>query len=319
MNISHPKSQDGVGRPDLSVHNRPLANVTVVIPCYNSSATLLRALQSVTSQTWQPREIIVVDDASTRHEKTSIRLLANATPRCRCIALPSNCGPGEARNAGWDAASSAWVAFLDSDDAWHPQKLEYQCAAIEQATPAPSLVACRAVELDAASQFAYWKIPPTPHLRTVSRRDLLLRNQFSTSSVLLRRDLPVRFPPKRRYAEDYELWLVLSGMKAGLVAVQAELVARFKSVYGASGLSASTWRMIAGEYTAFLRAHKAGAIKTIELPLTLAVATARASRRLMLLACKRLRLTLPKKSRRRFSIVAPLRRPSLRCQGWKAR
>lgn len=265
---------------------RTTADVTVVIPFFNSSRSLGRALASVLDQTITPREIIVVDDASLPSEHALAKRLIASVPQARLITLSSNVGPGEARNAGWDAATCAWVAFLDSDDAWHPCKLEFQLDAVEQTGSDPVLVACRYTQLKNFHQLADVSIPARPTVRSITMRDLLTRNQWATPTVLVRRNLPHRFPQGRRYAEDYQLWLLIGGLGEPLVRVESPLVALFKDPYGHSGQSARIWRMVGGEYLAILSAHRAGAFGLPELMTALTILNGRTARRLILLAVR---------------------------------
>ena len=103
--------------------------ISVIIPTYNRKHTLNRAIHSVLSQTSQPREIIAVDDGSTDGTK---EWLAKMYPAIRYIHQ-SNSGVSAARNVGIKTAQGDWLAFLDSDDEWLPQKLERQVAAVAEA------------------------------------------------------------------------------------------------------------------------------------------------------------------------------------------
>lgn len=95
-------------------------DVSVVIPLYNKARFVRRALESVLQQTYQPIEIIVVDDGSTDDSAARISDLAGD----RVILLTqANAGPGPARNQGVDRARGTWVAFLDADDIWLPEHL----------------------------------------------------------------------------------------------------------------------------------------------------------------------------------------------------
>ena len=102
--------------------------ISVIIPTYNRKHTLNRAIHSVLSQTFQPREIIVVDDGSTDGTK---EWLAKMYPAIRYVHQ-SNSGVSAARNVGIKTAQGDWLAFLDSDDEWLPQKLERQVAAVKE-------------------------------------------------------------------------------------------------------------------------------------------------------------------------------------------
>ena len=104
-----------------------MTSVSVIIPAYNSASTIIRALQSVASQTLAPLEIIVVDDASTDTTRDLTTTFASSSSiPVRVLTQTTNSGPSTARNAGWDAATGDYIAFLDADDQWHPRKIELQ-------------------------------------------------------------------------------------------------------------------------------------------------------------------------------------------------
>lgn len=105
--------------------------VSIIIPTYNRAAFLGRALASVAAQSWTDYEIIVVDDASTDETPTFLRARGAAEPRLRVVNHRRGPhGPAGARNAGLAVARADWVAFLDSDDEWAPDKLAHFVAAI---------------------------------------------------------------------------------------------------------------------------------------------------------------------------------------------
>jgi succinoglycan biosynthesis protein ExoO len=97
--------------------------VSVIMPCFNAEATIVRAVESALAQTHLDVELIIADDAST---DGSIRAVGTAFPdhgAIRVIELPRNQGPAHARNVALDHARGAWVALLDTDDAWRPGRL----------------------------------------------------------------------------------------------------------------------------------------------------------------------------------------------------
>jgi glycosyltransferase involved in cell wall biosynthesis len=112
--------------PDTSSADEPL--VSVIIPAYNRAHLIGRAISSVFAQTYRNFEVIIVDDASS--DGLAAALAEHAHLRLRCLAHPRNRGAAAARNTGVAAAKGDFVAFLDSDDAWFPEKLARQVAAL---------------------------------------------------------------------------------------------------------------------------------------------------------------------------------------------
>ena len=101
--------------------------ISVIIPTFNRKHTLQRAIDSVLAQTFKPFEIIIVDDGS--KDGTKEWLLLNY-PSVQYIHQPNN-GVSSARNKGIQISQGSWIALLDSDDEWMPEKLEYQSRFIE--------------------------------------------------------------------------------------------------------------------------------------------------------------------------------------------
>ncbi len=105
-----------------------MTTISVIIPTYNRAHTLSRALDSVLAQTHPADEVIVIDDGST---DSTVELLQNSYPNVTLIQQ-QNRGVSAARNSGIRASHSEWVALLDSDDEWLPDKLNKQLALVSQ-------------------------------------------------------------------------------------------------------------------------------------------------------------------------------------------
>lgn len=202
------------------------------------------------AQSEVPAEIIIVDDASNDDTAAHLkRLSTNDSPvRIRIITLGQNVGPGSARNTGWHEATQRYIAFLDADDTWHPSKLSYQIAWMEQH---PDVVLtghpCPVFE----KHMVNWEMSSNITARKISRLDILLSNNLPTPSVVLRRDIAYRFDPTMRYCEDYLLWMqiVLSGLPTWHIDVPFGYI--HKHAYAESGLSENLWKMEKGELTAY--------------------------------------------------------------------
>ncbi len=105
-------------------------DVSVLIPAYNCENTIRRAIDSALGQTYQDFELIVVDDGSQDGTLEVIKTIAD--PRIKVVRHPKNSGEAEARNTAIKSASGRYLAFLDSDDEWLPEKLSRQLEAIRK-------------------------------------------------------------------------------------------------------------------------------------------------------------------------------------------
>ena len=97
---------------------------SVIIPAYNVSGIIGRAIRSAAAQTLPPLEILVIDDCSTDNTVEVVKALGQEIPFLRLLSTPANGGPSAARNVGLRAAKGDWIALLDSDDAWKPGRLK---------------------------------------------------------------------------------------------------------------------------------------------------------------------------------------------------
>jgi glycosyltransferase involved in cell wall biosynthesis len=104
--------------------------VTVIIPTYNRAHTIQRCLRSVLCQSYEPVQVLVVDDAST--DNTRDRVLSVSDARIKYIRLSQNSGSQAARNEGIRQAKGAWIAFQDSDDEWLPDRLRLGVKALAE-------------------------------------------------------------------------------------------------------------------------------------------------------------------------------------------
>ena len=124
---------------------RPL--VSVIIPAYNAAATLPATLRAVIAQTYPHLEIIVVDDGSRDDTLAIAHSYAARDQRIRVISQ-ANAGVAAARNAGIALSKGDYIAPLDADDLWHPQKIEKQVAAMTAADSHVALVYCWTQRID---------------------------------------------------------------------------------------------------------------------------------------------------------------------------
>jgi glycosyltransferase involved in cell wall biosynthesis len=187
----------------MSAHPR----VSVIIPTYNRAAWVTQAVETVLAQTFRDFELIVVDDGST---DGAAETLAGFSGQLSVIRHLERRGVSAARNTGINAARGQWLAFLDSDDLWLPEKLAKQMAFLEAR---PEYLLCQTEEI--------WirrgvRVNPPRHCRK-TEGDIFLpslaRCLISPSAVALHRRLLENhggFDETLPAAEDYDLWLRLT-------------------------------------------------------------------------------------------------------------
>lgn len=185
---------------------RSMAKVSVIIPTYQRAELLVRAVKSCLDQSMAVHEVLVCDDGSTDDSRQRIDALAD--PRVIWLPGPHTGRPAPARNRGVAAATGDWLAFLDSDDAWLPGKLEAQLAQIDQTGLGACCTNAERIGPDGRSLGPYFTAAPG----TIDLAGLLHVNGVICSSALVKTAL-VRevggFPEQEslKALEDYALWL----------------------------------------------------------------------------------------------------------------
>ena len=182
--------------------------VSIIIPAYNAEATLGETLQSVAAQSFDAWECLIVDDKSTDDTADLANQWCKRDPRFRLIKAPKNFGgPAGPRNLGIEAAQGAYLAFLDSDDIWHRDKLRLQLASMKEAC----------AEFSATGRRNFTKKPNLDDVNThmpqkwIGIDKMLRKNRIATSSVMVSRGLmdDFRFNEARDFhaVEDFDCWL----------------------------------------------------------------------------------------------------------------
>ena len=195
--------------------------VSVVIPSYNSERYIRQTLASVQNQTFGDWELIVVDDCSTDASPAIIEEHARQDERIRLIRLARNAGcPAIPRNVGVQSARGAYVAFLDADDLWHPQKLATQIGFMRErgvrftSTGMHSFRTETGIFLSLASPAEV-----SNAVMEIDHRRLLRKNVIPTSSVVAERAILASHPfiedPRYKAIEDYHCWLTIHQHEIG--------------------------------------------------------------------------------------------------------
>lgn len=184
--------------------------ISVILPTYNRAHLLPRAIGSVLAQSYADFELIIVDDAS--QDDTRAIVLAFTDERVRYLRQANKGGVAAARNAGIAASTGRFLAFQDSDDLWHPQKLARQMEVWSEVGPETAVL---------YSQFWRQKgnrrtlFPPAADNLSGDILNVLLRqNVITTQAALVRRDSLIQvggFDERLPCLVDWELWLRIAG------------------------------------------------------------------------------------------------------------
>ncbi len=184
---------------------------SIIMPAFNSAGFVGRAIESVLAQTYEDWELLVVDDCSSDNTPAVIGEYAKREPRIRVTTLDSNQGAAKARNLAIRASSGRFIAFLDSDDIWMPNKLELQIDFMSRNAATFSFASAEMVR-ESGEKFADWTVSGT---RTYE--DTLKRCEVQTSTAMYDTfALGKVFMPDIRRRQDLALWLsILKRTKYG--------------------------------------------------------------------------------------------------------
>ena len=189
--------------------------ISVVIPTLNRINTLQRALDSVINQTYKPAEIIVVDNGSS---DGTLKFLREQYPKIT-ILTENKIGVSSARNKGIKKSINQWIALLDSDDAWHPRKLEIQTSMLNSALKEYNLIHTDEVwfrnnkhinQMKKHKKQGGYIFERCLSLCCISPSSVLFKKNILDKVGLFDESLPV--------CEDYDMWLKICSSEEVLFA-----------------------------------------------------------------------------------------------------
>ncbi len=181
------------------------SEVAVIVPCHNVATYLQRSLDSVFAQTFRDFHIFAVNDGST---DGTVRILEANASRCSFLSQPQS-GPAAARNRAIQMSNSPFIAFLDADDEWLPQKLERQIAWMKQ-DPTLGLVSSGCFVSEPGGDTRVISAPPSLRGSGKSFLQLARRCFVFTPTVVVRRRCLEQvgyFNESLAVSEDFNLWL----------------------------------------------------------------------------------------------------------------
>lgn len=221
--------------------------ISVVIPMFNSTKTIISALNSIRRQTAfkQIVDIVVVNDGSTDNSLELVKEYAERNKELPIVVVDkANGGVSSARNAGMKAAKGEWIALLDSDDEWLPEKLEIQMRTIQTISKIDFLGG----DIDENGLKILWK--QVSSLYKASVKDVCIKMFPQTSTALFRKEIYEQiggYDEKQRYAEDGNYFLkICANYNYYHLPIQMVYYGGGKPGFGFSGLSANLKEMYKG-------------------------------------------------------------------------
>ena len=188
-----------------------MPKVTVIIPTYNRAEFLSNAIESVLKQTFADFEIIVSDDKSTDHTREVVESFKNE--RIKYILNEGKKGPSAARNTAILASKGEYIAFLDDDDEWFPDKLQRQVELLDNSQPNICGVYSNRLFIDKIYGKVISDNPGTDQLKGNLLNQLIIKSPIHSSTVVIKKgclDEIGLFDETVSYMEDRDLWIRLS-------------------------------------------------------------------------------------------------------------
>lgn len=234
-----------------------MLDISVVIPFFNSEKTILRSIESINHQSLLPKEIIVLIDGCNSNEYFDLldKIVINIP--IFTIVLNENRGPSYCRNLGVKFSTSKYIAFLDADDVWHPQKLGIQ----------------HEFMIENNLKFSFHKYSEMPFEKKIiytccknkilNKYNFLFKQYIATPTVMVEKKSFVFFDENLRYCEDYLCWMMNIDLYKKIYMIDIYLAHGFKKALGVSGLSSNIKKMHLGYISANIRLFNAGKISLI--------------------------------------------------------
>ncbi len=186
--------------------------VSIVMPAYNCEKYVVEAINSILAQTYRNWELLVLDDGSKDNTLRIIKEFSQKDSRIKALPNGKNMGVSATRNRGIELASGEWIAFLDSDDMWKPEKIEKQFEIVEKEAAEFLFTGSSYINEEGESFKGIFEVP-----EKVTYKKLRNQNVISCSSVLVKKKYFKNIKmEKDEMHEDYAVWLRI--LKLGVIA-----------------------------------------------------------------------------------------------------
>jgi teichuronic acid biosynthesis glycosyltransferase TuaG len=199
--------------------------ISIITPSYNSKRFIKDTIDSVLSQTYENWEMIIVDDCSKDDSAIYIEELIKNDSRITLITLEKNIGAAEARNKALKVANGRYIAFLDSDDFWLPEKLEKQLDFMQKNDYAFTFTSYIPMSEDATEEYPFVSAPLEIDYSGYCKNTII-----GCLTVMIDKDKTGDFRmPNIKSSHDMALWLLI--MKRGVLAYGLnEVLAKYRLV-----------------------------------------------------------------------------------------
>lgn len=236
--------------------------VSVIIPMYNAEKTIETSINSIFNQTYKDYEIIIINDGSKDKSKEIVEKIINNNKDKKILLInKENGGVSSARNFGIKNANGEYIAFLDSDDEWLPEKLEKQ-ADILIKNKEIDFIGC-----NRNNEKTSVLLKKFDRLKKIEFNDILLKMFPQTSTAVIKKNVFNEigfYDEKQRYLEDGNLWLrIIAKKNCYMMPESLVLTGGGKPNFGFSGLSSKLWDMEKGEIKNINEMYKMGYINGI--------------------------------------------------------
>lgn len=216
--------------------------VSIITPMFNSSRFLELSIQSVMSQTYNNWEMIIVDDCSVDNSVQIVESFIKNDPRIVLIESKTNSGPGVSRNMAIDYAKGEIIAFLDSDDIWHPNKLELHVNFMLENNASFSHTSYGFIDEEGKSINQTFHVSSHP----IDYVSALKRTEISCLTAMYNVKLIGKhYMPDLRRKQDYALWLSI--LKQGIKSIPLDIeLAYYRQRKGS--VTHKKYKLIIGHY-----------------------------------------------------------------------
>lgn len=258
--------------------------VSIIIPMYNSENTIIPCINSVLNQTYKGEiEIIVINDGSTDTSKLKVEQLINDNPAKSNIKLltKENGGVSSARNCGIKIAQNDFIALLDSDDEWLPQKLDNQLKIFTEDN-----------NIDFVGGLIKNSLKNKRRLKYITLKNLIFKNYFQPSTIVFKKNIINKvglFDESQKYAEEGNYFIRIA--KNHTCILLNEKVVNYgqgKSGFGYSGLSSNLKEMEKGELKNINYAFKKKYINILTYIIAISYSILKYFRRILIVKFRRL-------------------------------